>query len=172
MQLRAEVDVSLSDRREELEISKDQCQRLLKQNGALLEQLADLEAEMEARFGGFAGISGMLQKEEAKSTASSTDKEKVLSSAAVKSLASQLTAADAKIAELSSELKPMKDTLREKNIIIKDLNKSLDVEKRKVADLLAKISNSNNNNNNNVSAGGVNNANSMSRVAAKEEGKV
>ncbi len=63
MQLRAEIDVSFSDHRDELEISKEQCQRLLKQNGALLEQLADLESEMEARFGGFSGITGALQKE-------------------------------------------------------------------------------------------------------------
>jgi hypothetical protein len=33
----------------------------------------------------------------------------------------------------------MKDTLREKNVTIKDLNKSLDIEKKKVADLLAKL---------------------------------
>ncbi len=39
----------------------------------------------------------------------------------------------------------MKDTLREKNVTIKDLNRTLESEKKKVADLLAKLSNSGSN---------------------------
>ncbi len=36
----------------------------------------------------------------------------------------------------------MKDTLREKNVTIKDLTKALEAERKKVADLLAKASSS------------------------------
>jgi hypothetical protein len=102
MQLRAEIDVNFSDHRDELELSKEQCQRLLKQNGALLEQLSDLEAEMESRFGGFSGISSMVAKEGRVSTANGSGESGA--AAQVKKLTAQLASSDAKALELDNEV--------------------------------------------------------------------
>ena len=118
MQLRAEIGVNLSDHREELELSKEQCQRLLKQNGALLEQLSDLEDEMEARFGGFSGLSGMLGREGAVGRAASASasagagtggvgagvSDSKAAALQIKKLSTQLSTADAKTDDLNNEV--------------------------------------------------------------------
>ncbi len=63
----------------------------------------------------------------------------------------------------------MKDTLREKNVTIKDLNRTLEAEKKKVADLLAKLSISNSSNSGNSGGNGGRAASSAGHL--REESK-
>lgn len=162
MQLRSESTIALEDQKAEFETVQDHCQRLLKQNSTLLEQVAELEQEIESNYGRFP-----LNRVNSTSTISPTNMDATIngshnasftstgglsgcsssslpalkaaqqSNAKMQVVLKQLEEKNLTLTLEVSQLRPLRDQLREKNIEIKELRRNLEDEKKRVAKLSA-----------------------------------
>ena len=127
MMLRGEADVASEQQTMELETLHDQCERLLGHNATLLVRLGEMEIEVDAAFADRAkagNVSASAEAgEQAKTQALVAAEKRLLK------VRDQLKQAEARVAELTSEnqqIALLTNTLREKNVMIRDLNRKLD----------------------------------------------
>jgi hypothetical protein len=139
MQLRAEATVGLDDQQAELQGLHDQCERLLKQNSRLLETITSLELELEQvsnRGGAYAMNTNPAEAAAEAAAAVERSKNAAISALEAKLLrvTDKLKASEDKCASLTadvSQISTLKESLRDKNLEIRSLQKALDAEKSK-----------------------------------------
>jgi chromosome segregation ATPase len=130
MQLRAELSSETEQHQLELDGLQEQCEKLLQQNSNLLKRMAQLETDLEK------SVMDLVTASSNTSSSSGKGKETLAIEGKLARLQEKLKACEQRCSELAREagqVTELKNTVREKSIQIKELNRLLEEQRKLTA---------------------------------------